>query len=246
MADENPFVRRAVRIYEFLLWLYPRPHREEYGPQMVQLFRDQCRDACLHGKRGAWFALWGGTLVDVACSAFREQLTEQTNHMKNTPSEKPTSKAIQDEFARTCEVMSERDRQVAHLFFAVVALLYVLLGVGFLLNALQAEPMPLRQKWLGAGASFLIPAICWSWRHLSAFLPVLPARRKRLALVVLSTVGGGLCTAALVHFIPTGVMEPRGAHAGTLLWTFLPLVIGITFIFGLEDAAYRKHTGASL
>ncbi len=36
--------RVAVRAYRTLTRLYPRRFRDEYGPDMVSLFRDQCRD----------------------------------------------------------------------------------------------------------------------------------------------------------------------------------------------------------
>jgi len=38
MDAENKSLRRATRIYEALLWLYPQPYRREYGPMMSQLF----------------------------------------------------------------------------------------------------------------------------------------------------------------------------------------------------------------
>ena len=85
MIDSDHKWRHAARMYAALLWLYPRHHRREYGPMMVQLFRDQCRDACRHGSRRALLKLCLSTLADLACSVFREQLTQQINHMKNMP-----------------------------------------------------------------------------------------------------------------------------------------------------------------
>lgn len=35
----------AERLYHLLLFVYPATHRREYGPLMVQLFRDLCRDS---------------------------------------------------------------------------------------------------------------------------------------------------------------------------------------------------------
>jgi len=87
MDAENKSLRRATRIYEALLWLYPQPYRREYGPMMSQLFRDQCRDVCRLGNQGA-AGLWLRTLADVFRTAFREQLTEQTERMKNMPPRK--------------------------------------------------------------------------------------------------------------------------------------------------------------
>lgn len=82
MSDSDERVRRASRIYEELLWLYPRAHREEYGPLMAQFFRDQCR-AASPGNSRALLELWLGTLADLFFSAFREHLSNQFHHMKN-------------------------------------------------------------------------------------------------------------------------------------------------------------------
>ncbi len=83
MKDSSDItVRRASWIYERLLWIYPRSHRREYGPVMVQLFRDQCRAASRSGSRWALPALMLRTIPDLARSAFRENLTEQFTHMK--------------------------------------------------------------------------------------------------------------------------------------------------------------------
>ena len=84
MADEKQSVRHVTRIYKSLLWLYPRGHRQEYGPLMVQLFRDQCREACRQGDRRC-SKLWFRTFADLGRSAFLEQLTQLTSHMKNMP-----------------------------------------------------------------------------------------------------------------------------------------------------------------
>ena len=82
MNDSDERVRRASRIYERLLWLYPRVHREEYGSLMAQFFRDQCRARSSRNSR-ALLGLWRGTLVDLVLSVFREHLSNQLDRMKN-------------------------------------------------------------------------------------------------------------------------------------------------------------------
>ncbi|MBN1120805.1 MAG: hypothetical protein JXJ17_06975 [Anaerolineae bacterium] len=59
-------VRRSEAIYRRLLFAYPRSHRREYGESMVQLFRDQCRDAV---RQGRLIRLWLQTLIDLLRSA---------------------------------------------------------------------------------------------------------------------------------------------------------------------------------
>jgi hypothetical protein len=43
--------RVAVPMYRALVKLYPRRFREEYGDDMVLMFREQCRDASARGAR---------------------------------------------------------------------------------------------------------------------------------------------------------------------------------------------------
>jgi serine/threonine protein kinase len=68
------------RIYRILLGLYPAAFREEYGPLMVQLFRDMCRDARRSGT-GGLVRLWLHTLFDLIRSALREHLAKRGGTM---------------------------------------------------------------------------------------------------------------------------------------------------------------------
>jgi nitrate/nitrite-specific signal transduction histidine kinase len=69
-----PLLMAAARVYNVLLWLYPRAHRLAYGPPMAQLFRDLCRDAHQQGGVPGLVRLWLRTLVDLAVSAVREHV----------------------------------------------------------------------------------------------------------------------------------------------------------------------------
>jgi hypothetical protein len=63
---------RAERVYALLLRLYPLRHRRDYGPLMVQTFRDQVRDALANsGSLGIGF--WLELLADVVQSAWSER-----------------------------------------------------------------------------------------------------------------------------------------------------------------------------
>jgi hypothetical protein len=48
---------RAARHYAALLRLYSAEHRQMFGDQMLQTFRDQYRDAYAHRETGLWFWL---------------------------------------------------------------------------------------------------------------------------------------------------------------------------------------------
>jgi hypothetical protein len=54
----------AERFYRLLLRAYPPDFRAEYGPEMVLLFRDQCRDGDLRT-----LGFWAAVIWDVARSA---------------------------------------------------------------------------------------------------------------------------------------------------------------------------------
>jgi hypothetical protein len=62
----------SCRFYRRLLQLYPHDHRAEYGPSMLQLFKDQYRSARESGKPGSLALFWIRTLKDLAVSVWRE------------------------------------------------------------------------------------------------------------------------------------------------------------------------------
>jgi len=67
-------VQTAIRIYTALLWLYPRAHRQDYGPLMVQLFQDQCKEAYTHQHIWGLLQVWLRTLRDLVTTAIQEHL----------------------------------------------------------------------------------------------------------------------------------------------------------------------------
>jgi hypothetical protein len=73
-GDNSKFLRRSQWWYQRLLAVYPSAHRAEYGPAMVQLFRDQCRDAWREAGRRGLLLLWLRTLPDLLKTSFIEHL----------------------------------------------------------------------------------------------------------------------------------------------------------------------------
>ena len=67
--------RMAVSVYSRLVHLYPRPFRDEYGVDMVQLVRDQCLD------EPSW-RVCGRAAIDLAITIPTQQLE---THMNRTP-----------------------------------------------------------------------------------------------------------------------------------------------------------------
>src|SRR5438874_724844 len=71
MTSESLWVRQFCRLHALLLLAYPRDFRLEYGRDMQQLFRDQCRDAARNRAR-ARFLLH--SMADWLAASFRERL----------------------------------------------------------------------------------------------------------------------------------------------------------------------------
>ena len=75
----RPSFRRCCACYRVLLRCYPRAHREQFGPLMVQHFRDQCRDAAETGG-GVLAVLPFATrlLADFFSSVLQENLSSKS------------------------------------------------------------------------------------------------------------------------------------------------------------------------
>lgn len=63
-----------AKVYGWLLRAYPKPHREEYGLVMAQLFRDQCRAAWSESRGWGVAKLWLRVLPDLVKTSFIERL----------------------------------------------------------------------------------------------------------------------------------------------------------------------------
>lgn len=64
----------SEKIYRKFLRLYPQSHRHEFEEQMMQLFRDQCRDAWQAGQGAGLVKLWLRTLPDIGKTSVMEQI----------------------------------------------------------------------------------------------------------------------------------------------------------------------------
>jgi hypothetical protein len=65
----------SERLYAKLLRLYPPGYQRRYGPLMLQLFRDQYRDACSAGRREHW-RLWWRVSAELPYTAGSEYVAE--------------------------------------------------------------------------------------------------------------------------------------------------------------------------
>src|SRR5215469_4449483 len=73
-APDQRSIRLSLALYRTLFVAYPAAFRRAYGAQMLQVFRDRCRQATrAHGLRGL-LALWLPTLADLFRTALAEWL----------------------------------------------------------------------------------------------------------------------------------------------------------------------------
>jgi len=84
MFMEHKIIALSEKIYRALLHFYPQSHRRDYGEQMAQLFRDQCRDAWQAGRSAGLMKLWLRVLPDIGKTSVREQIAaiERNSSMK--------------------------------------------------------------------------------------------------------------------------------------------------------------------
>jgi len=71
---DNRLVTFSDGLYRSLLLIYPRSYRDEYGPPMAQLFRDQCRDAWSQSRAWGLLALWLRAVPDLIKTSVLEHI----------------------------------------------------------------------------------------------------------------------------------------------------------------------------
>ena len=84
MPNKSKTVERMARMYRRFLWLYPADHRRDYGGLMMQLFRDQCREALREPGASRLFAVGWRALIDLIFSSIHEHITTLANPMKTS------------------------------------------------------------------------------------------------------------------------------------------------------------------
>ena len=69
-------VAASVHLYWWLLTVYPRDFRREYGPHMTQVFRDRCLDVVQDRGVAGLMPLWMAMAKDVAASAWVQRQSD--------------------------------------------------------------------------------------------------------------------------------------------------------------------------
>jgi hypothetical protein len=80
--SELPGVAVSVRVYQWLLNAYPTKFQQEYGPHMVQVFRDCCLRTVRQGGANGMARLWVATLLDLLQSVVSEHAQKEIEMKK--------------------------------------------------------------------------------------------------------------------------------------------------------------------
>lgn len=73
-----------MRLYRWMLRLYPAAFRAEYGDEMAQVFEDLCRDAGLRAGRRGLIGVWLRASADLWMSAWNERMAEMNSYASRT------------------------------------------------------------------------------------------------------------------------------------------------------------------
>lgn len=71
--------RISLRLYTWLLYLYPKPFRDVYGAELLQIFKDCCREIEGQGSRAAIVRLWLLVFPDIIVNACLERLRQMAH-----------------------------------------------------------------------------------------------------------------------------------------------------------------------
>lgn len=83
-SSDVPSVSLSVRLYRLFLIVYPKSFRREYGPHMLQVFRDYSIRTYNRGGSSGMLSLWALTLLDLLRSMVEQHLQRETFMSKNT------------------------------------------------------------------------------------------------------------------------------------------------------------------
>jgi hypothetical protein len=79
----NSAITISVKVYQALLVAYPTKFQQEYGSEMVEVFRDCCLRALRQGGTNGMVRLWALTLLDFLHSVVEQHLQKETHMSKS-------------------------------------------------------------------------------------------------------------------------------------------------------------------
>jgi hypothetical protein len=145
-ASSERLLSLSARLYRCLVRLYPPQFRSEYGPQMVQAFRDGCREELCQRGIIRLIALWGHTLLDLVVTAPLEHMRK--GELMNTREKDlrwDVRYGLQMLFRHSIVLLKYSTWVLGALFsLFAVALLVTLLGSSLLV---WRKERPLEEAW---------------------------------------------------------------------------------------------------
>lgn len=79
---ENPLIAVSVKVYQTLLFAYPKQFQLEYGSHMLQVFRDCCLRTVRQSGTNGMVRLWIVTLFDLVQSVVSEHVEKEIEMKK--------------------------------------------------------------------------------------------------------------------------------------------------------------------
>ena len=91
MGESEDRISRSTRLYQVLLRFFPADFREAYGRLMLQVFRDQLREASSPTEQ---VTFWMRTLLDLFTNAWEEHMQKQWGKVRSFVQPSPTEKPL--------------------------------------------------------------------------------------------------------------------------------------------------------
>ena len=137
-------LRASERVYAWLVGVYPKAFRSEYGQEMVQTFRDRCREELSRGRIKGVIGLWGHTVFDFA-------VTVPSEHLKKRASMNTVDKDLRWDVRHGVEMLFKHalGKYSAWAAGALLSVLFVALLGGLLASTLAVwhKERPLNEAW---------------------------------------------------------------------------------------------------
>lgn len=139
-------LRASERVYACLVGVYPEAFRSKYGQEMVQTFRDRCREELSRGRISGIIGLWGDTVLDFA-------VTVPIEHMKKGESMNTVDKDLRWDVRYGIEMLFKHGlvlgKYSAWAGGALLSVLLVALLGGLLASKLAVwhKEKPLNEAW---------------------------------------------------------------------------------------------------
>jgi hypothetical protein len=122
--------RLSTKLYGWLLSAYPKAHRRSYGKQMLDSFRDLCRETYRQQGATGLLVVWLKVLADTGSNALREHIAERRTYMGRLKA-LLTRKLISESQTREC---------AKWVFAAMVLAIPIVVGISLETGEFQMDP----------------------------------------------------------------------------------------------------------